>query len=356
VTGQRGEVFKRHGWWRFRYYIAPGRRRERGGFRTKGEARQQLEEELRLLRTGRQPDVTLAELVERFLVEHDAAPRTIIRLTYLLGKATRVWGERMIREIQPAEIAAWRPTIPEGHRHETHAALRQVLAYGIRLKMLEDNPAAAIRNPAPKPTEFHAFQSWAEVEALAVELGEWGAIAILATGTGLRPEEWLALEWSDIDFRSRSLTVQRVYSGGRLTHWGKTIGSRRRVPLRRRVIDALEPIRRQGGLVFEAPRGGHLDLHNWRARDWKPALSAAGLPARRIYDMRHTYATFSLAAGVNLFTLARRMGTSVEMIDRTYGHLAPNADAYEADLLDAWDDENRADRCASGADPHREES
>ena len=44
------------------------------------------------------------------------------------------------------------------------------------------------------------------------------------------------------------------------------------------------------------------------------------------YDLRHTYATFSLAAGVSLFTLSRRMGTSVEMIDRTYGHLAPDAE------------------------------
>lgn len=57
-----------------------------------------------------------------------------------------------------------------------------------------------------------------------------------------------------------------------------------------------------------------------------PALRAAGIEERRIYDLRHTYATFSLAAGVSLFTLSRRMGTSVEMIDRTYGHLAPDAE------------------------------
>ena len=58
---------------------------------------------------------------------------------------------------------------------------------------------------------------------------------------------------------------------------------------------------------------------------------------RRIYDLRHTYATWSLAAGVDIFTLARRMGTSVKMIDRTYGHLVAGADAYERELLDAFD-------------------
>jgi hypothetical protein len=45
----------------------------------------------------------------------------------------------------------------------------------------------------------------------------------------------------------------------------------------------------------------------------------------------------SLAAGVSLFSLARRMGTSVDMIDRTYGHLAPDAEDYERALLDAYD-------------------
>jgi hypothetical protein len=56
-----------------------------------------------------------------------------------------------------------------------------------------------------------------------------------------------------------------------------------------------------------------------------------------MYDLRHTYATWSPAAGVDIYTLARRMGTSLQMIDRTYGHLAPGADDYERRLLDAFD-------------------
>jgi hypothetical protein len=54
-------------------------------------------------------------------------------------------------------------------------------------------------------------------------------------------------------------------------------------------------------------------------------VRGAGLSHRTPYAMRHTYAAFSIAAGVSLFHLARRMGTSVEMIDERYGHLLPDA-------------------------------
>jgi integrase len=62
---------------------------------------------------------------------------------------------------------------------------------------------------------------------------------------------------------------------------------------------------------------GHLNLHNWRADEWTPAVKAAGLEHRSPYALRHTFATFAIAAGVSLFELARFMGTSVEQIDRT---------------------------------------
>jgi hypothetical protein len=78
-------------------------------------------------------------------------------------------------------------------------------------------------------------------------------------------------------------------------------------------------------LVFPAERGGHLNLHNWRRDHWKPAVRAAGLEHRTPYALRHTFASFAIAAGVSLFELARFMGTSVEQIDRTYGHLLPDA-------------------------------
>ena len=85
--------------------------------------------------------------------------------------------------------------------------------------------------------------------------------------------------------------------------------------------------------------GGHIGLDTWRTREWYVALDAAGIDQRGPYCLRHTFATEALAAGVSIFELARLMGTSVAMIDRTYGHLAPDSeDAIRARLGARSDD------------------
>jgi hypothetical protein len=55
---------------------------------------------------------------------------------------------------------------------------------------------------------------------------------------------------------------------------------------------------------------------------------------------RHTFAAWSIAAGVQLFYLSRIMGTSVTQIDATYGHLVPDSEEYLRGLLDAHDVRN----------------
>jgi integrase len=89
-------------------------------------------------------------------------------------------------------------------------------------------------------------------------------------------------------------------------------------------LDTLPP-RIDTALLFPGARGGHLNLNKWRRDRWTPAVKAAGLEHRSPYALRHSFAAWSIAAGIGLFELARFMGTSVEQIDRTYGHPLPGS-------------------------------
>ena len=64
-------------------------------------------------------------------------------------------------------------------------------------------------------------------------------------------------------------------------------------------------------------------------------LEAAGIASRRIYDLRSTFASNALAAGVTVFELAKIMGSSVRMIERHYGALLDGAGAGIVGRLDA---------------------
>jgi len=130
-----------------------------------------------------------------------------------------------------------------------------------------------------------------------------------------------------LDLSERVVYVRREHVDGVTKPYGKTSRSLRAVPLPARAVEALagHPARIDSRLLFPASRGDHIDLQNWRWREWTPALRAAGVSPRTPYATRHTFASLSIAAGVSLFELSRFMGTSPAQLDKTYGHLLPDA-------------------------------
>lgn len=348
---QRGEAYRlAPGKWGLRYYDAGGVRRRKSPFASKSAAldhfRHVVEPQLRG-DAPVDPELTLTELVELYLDRHAASvrSRTIVTLRERLMYATRPFGDVALRDLErmSGELATWQARLPERSRYGIVQALRQTLAAGVRWGYMSRNPATlAGRNRQPTPRMVRTYAR-AEVDALALELSPiYQPLPAFAAATGLRPEEWQALERRDVDRRARIVNVLRTVSDGEIVELAKTDGGRRQVPLSRRALDALHslPPRLDTPLLFPAPAGGPMNLDNWRSREWAPAVKASGIaiPAR-IYDLRSTFASDALAAGVSVFELARVMGTSVRMIERHYGALLDGAGAGIAGRLDALDAE-----------------
>jgi integrase len=354
-VAQQGQVLKLkssdasgRAMWAYRYRIdgRGSRRPQVGGFATRTQAQRALNRELHRLRPGgRAATLTLNELVKEYLEVHQAAPATIAKLRWLLAKATSALGERRLVDLRSEEICAWRRTLPDGHRFEATQALRQVLTRAVAWGLIEFNPAKrGVDNPLRRFPEKRPFESWAEIEAVASQINAvHGPMVVFAAATGLRPSELFALEHRDVDRAGGVVYVRRAYANGSLTST-KTKRSTRAVPLQAVALEALGRLPRPGSqLLFTAPRGGYIELHSFRGRYWRPAQIAAGIdPIRRPYDLRHTYATFALRAGVSIFDLSRFMGASLAMIDRHYGHLARDGREHAVALLDALAADDRA--------------
>jgi len=269
---------------------------------------------------------------------HQAAPITIAKLRWLLGKATTEFGEKRLADLSPRDVYAWRFSVPEGHCFEATQALRQVLNRAVAWGFLDFNPAKrGVPNPARRAREKRPFETWRQIEAVAAQLGPvYGPMIIFTAATGLRPSELFGLERRDVDRQVGVVYVRRAYANGRLKHT-KTRLSTRAVPLQAKALEALDRLPASDNpILFPNMRGGRIDFRVFGRKHWRPAQTNAGIdPVRGLYDLRHTYATFALRAGVPVFAVSRFMGTSIAMIDRHYGHLANDSREHAVALLDA---------------------
>jgi integrase len=376
---QRGQAYKLGvGKWGLRYYDENGVRRRKSAFPSKSSALAHYRDfiEPRLLGEPEppepEPERTFGEFVPVYRDRHAATvrPRTVETLRKRLGHrrkledgetcrcATCAFGDVPLRDLErmSGEIASWQAKLPKRSRYGTMQAFRQTLGAAVRWGYMACNPAKlAGRNPQPPPRPTRVYTQ-DELEAIAAELpARYRPLPAFAAASGLRPEEWAVLERRDVDRRGAALRVRRTISAGEIVELAKTSRSRREVPLSDRALAALEELspRLDSPYLFAARRSGPFDLANFRRREWAPAIETSGVarPAR-LYDLRSTFASNSLAAGVTVFELARLMGTSVAMIERHYGTLLEGAGADIARRLSAFEaEQGRARDRATDADP-----
>jgi integrase len=355
--GQQGQLWQRpDGKWvaRYRENGATGKRPQRTFEHRKDGAawlRDRLDEtqqahdgDTAILVRRREQRRTVQRAIDDYLSAVEVGTGRLLSLTKHLRILAAAFGDRPIQSIEPFEMLAWRKTVSPGYRREVFVSARQLFRQAHAWHWIASDPTAGIKNPRPRRPEVQPVP-WENVLTLGEEIHQtYAALPVFGCATGLRPEEWIPLERGDLDVPNRVIRVRRVYVNGELVELGpdgrKTGLQRRNVPLRQVALEALQtvPTRIDTPLLFPPRRGrGYVHLDAFRDEVWRPALRAAGLPMHRIYDMRHTYAAESIAAGVDLFTLSRRMGTSLRQIDETYGHLVEDSAERELALLDAYD-------------------
>lgn len=173
----------------------------------------------------------------------------------------------------------------------------------------------------------------AELAARAAEDARDAELIRVAAYTGLRRGELMALRWGDVDFPGHKLTVRRALSGAAEASSTKS-RKPREVPLPDQAAGALDRLSRHSEFVgadqyvFANRLGRRLDPSSLRRR-FERARDAAGLEPLRFHELRHTYGSLLVAAGVDLQSVKAAMGHARLTTTERYLHARPATEQAE---------------------------
>lgn len=289
------------------------------------------------------------------------ADKTQTRYTGLYaGHVSPGLGAYELRELTPEIIGRWQADrlkagAPVESTRKALTLLGGILQRAVEAGRIPSNPQRLVRKAAPPPTQEVRPLAPVTVEAIRAALvagagrdnpstrrdafvlrARDAAMVSLLAYAGLRPQELRALTWAHV--QDRTLIV----------HAPKT---RRHNPQPRtvRLLAPLAQDLREWRLacgrpdadspVIPALDGSEMTenaFEMWRGRAWTAALAAAGVAYQRPYDLRHSFASLLLHEGRSAIYVARQLGHSATLTNRTYGHVideledAPRISAEDA--------------------------
>ena len=150
---------------------------------------------------------------------------------------------------------------------------------------------------------------------------------VFAIYTGMRMGEILALTWAGVDLFRRTVTVFRSKNG-----------ERRTIPVNTTVLDLLKGkyAAHLGtiDIVFHSDSHTPLDGSNIR-RALTTALDSAKIQDLHFHDLRHTFATRMVQAGIDLYKVQRLLGHKSPIMTQRYAHHYPESLREGVDALEA---------------------
>lgn len=333
-------------------------------FKTQSEARHCLQTMQNLIQIGLTfigARTSLEEYLEEWLKSYKQTirPKTHFQYTRIVHQHINpVLGRIKLTDLRPDQIQTfYNKKIETGTSPRTvliiHAVLHRALNIALRWGLLARNPAQAVTRPKFKRKEMQTLNDNQTRAFLSTCTDtRYEALFWLAVTTGMRQGEIIGLKWSDLDWRTKQLKIQRQLqrqnNGGLVFSEPKSAAGKRSIILSAVMIAKLHDQQerqykemlaagadwQENDLVFPSVIGTPLD-HSNLFKDFKEILKRAELPNIRFHDLRHTAATLMLQQGVHPKVVQERLGHSdIALTLNTYSHVLPSMQEEAAEKMD----------------------
>jgi integrase len=269
-------------------------------------------------KTQRQ-QVLFKDLAERVLEHQRALGRRSVEQFHKQYSKNLVahFGKKFLPEIRVEDVERYRLERSKGVSPATVnrslAVLKRIFNLAIKWGLVDKNPVRFVEFLKEPEGRLRFLGKDEQVALLGQCQGDIYDIVVLALRTGMRRGEVLNLRKADLDFERELICVAK-------TKTGRT----RQLPMLAEVKAVLE--KRIDGRAEQEPL-----FKNQQGRQLKSctisfakALERAEIADFHFHDLRHTYATDLISAGVEIFTVAKLLGhTDPKITARVYAHLSP---------------------------------
>jgi integrase len=279
---------------------------------------------------------TFSELMERYLTEHASRRTQSRRYGIMVKNLKRFFGNPKLTEITPKSIVAFKnKRYADGVTPATISRELAMLKKAFNLACREwewakDNPVCRVSMEREHNTRDRWLSDEEEHRLLAAAAPYVRDLVLFAINTGMRRGEILSLTWAGVDLSRRTVTVFKSKNG-----------ERRTIPANQAVMDLLlekgqlkESVKRPvTDVVFASETGTPIDGSNLR-RGFLIALKAARIADLHFHDLRHTFATRLVQAGVDLYKVQRLLGHKSPSMTQRYAHHYPESLRDGVEILD----------------------
>ena len=285
---------------------------------------------------------TVAQLADLYMNQHckgRCKPRTIEAHEWLLKRLIKPrLGSRKVLDLRPADVAKLHGDLRETPYNANRALglLRAMLNRAERWEIIPrgSNPAAVIQ-PYPErkrerylsPDELGTLLEKIDAKETEGTIDRYAAAAIrLLIFTGCRVGEILALEWSSVDLDDGKLVLER--------HKTDQNGAKI-IPLNAPALNVLKDLPREEKNPYVIV-GRNLGTHLINLqKPWRALRKATGLHDVRLHDLRHSFASFAVGAGLSLPIIGGLLGHKSVQTTARYAHLAQNPLRQATDMVGA---------------------
>ncbi len=332
---------KRTGWWCVDYRDATGRRRQNRVAMNRALAERMLRkcldettEEQISGGPGLKP-IKFNDFTNDYLAYARAnkRPSSVTRDGVSIKNLSETFGDKFLTEITVKDIEKYKSRRIEkakpGTVNRELACLKTILNKAILWNHAKNNPVRQVKL-FREDNQIVRFLSPEESKRLIAHCpAHLKPIVITALHTGMRRSEIYRLKWADVDGERKSIAVRESKNH-----------EPRHIPMSATLIDTLQSITPQlrNPYVFRN-REGHpyVDLK----KSWHKTLKEAGIINFRFHDLRHSFASNIVMAGVDLNTVRELLGHKSIQMTLRYAHLSTAHKEKAVGQLDAYLTQNK---------------